>query len=57
MLISKLKPNPDMVYMMDIMPNYCQMTIDRMLKLDPTLEIKKNGEPYVINTESTPSNG
>jgi DNA modification methylase len=33
-------------YGMEISPQYCQIIINRMQNLDPSLEIKRNGKPY-----------
>ena len=34
-------------YGVEMSPDYCQVIVDRMIKLDPTLEVKRNGQPYV----------
>jgi DNA modification methylase len=36
-------------YGMELDSKYCQVIVDRMMKLDPALEVIRNGQPYKIN--------
>ena len=33
-------------YGMELDPKYCQVVIDRMLNLDPSIEVNINGKPF-----------
>ena len=39
-------------YLVEYDPKYCQVILERMIKLDPSLQIKKNGINYEVTTNA-----